>query len=89
MRKIIRGRRASIGGLMASNFLKRLDAGVVIDRNHVSRDGVARKKIPAPPGLVRAVPLNSASDVASLGPYRPSLHAASQEGRTTVTEEQG
>ena len=66
MKPVKRGRTKSVAGMMGRGFLKRLDAGVMIDRNQVMSDRKSRKKIAAPTslrGLVRAVPLNGAGDL--------------------------
>lgn len=58
MRKVTsRMRRNSSAGMMANGFLKRLDAGVMIDRTQVMSDKKSRKKIQAPSVLLTARPV--------------------------------
>jgi hypothetical protein len=49
-----RGRK-SIAGLMGRKFLDRLDRGLVMDRTRPGNDGIFRKTIQAPKGLVTMV----------------------------------
>ena len=44
-------RNRSGSSMLAKNFLKRLDQGVVIDRTQKCTDSKSRKKIVAPDGL--------------------------------------
>ena len=70
--------------MMGRGFPKRLDAGVMIDRNKVHSDGKSRYKIAALKGLTaRPMPMNGTSDLLTgLSPAR--LESQPRAGRTTV-----
>ena len=46
-------KRRAAAGRLGSNFMKRLDKGLLIDRTKVHADGKSRKTIPAPKGLTK------------------------------------
>ena len=45
--------RRGSAGIMAKNFLKNLDAGLMIDRNQPSQRKCAKKRIAADPNLMK------------------------------------
>jgi hypothetical protein len=79
-----RSRAKSVAGMMGRGFLKRLDAGVMIDRNRVHSDGKSRYKIDAPSVLLKArpMPLNRAGDLLP-GSQPAPLGSTPRGGRTT------
>lgn len=84
MKKIKRSRTKSVAGMMGRGFLKRLDAGVLIDRNQVHSDGKSRHKIDAPSVLLKArpMPLNRAGDLLPGSQPSPLVSQPTRGGTT-------
>jgi hypothetical protein len=69
-----RSRRRSVAGMMAQGFIKRLNAGIMIDRTKVHSDGKSRKKIVAPKGLLaRPLPLKRVRDLLTRSQPAPRI----------------
>jgi hypothetical protein len=84
MRKVNRSRTKSVAGMMGRGFLKRLDAGMMIDRNQVMSDHKSRKKILAPSILLKArpMPLNRAGDLLPGSQPSPLVSQPTRGGTT-------